>query len=349
MIRKRKREALLGGALAGASTPGERERLARMHERAPQAREELDRLQAFLSELPADAPTLPADLLPGVRARLNETGPATARDWRLAGAAGLCMAAALVVLAPMVLPDRREPGADSVAETTTAPPPATAQRLSMANALLYEGRHAEAYDVLTEALARFPGQPFAPAAQQQLADLDFAEFQRYERAYEAYTRLRSEYPEQFASDPENAQRLDLLDEARRVRFASLNEFDAARTRRTGRLEALERVLARYASTHELAPRVAEEMADVLIADGAVDAQDGPLRVRALELARDRCTDPLALARLDLEIGKAYLRDAGDPRAARALGERVLAAGDPGLTELARGFLSSFEGAAEAGP
>jgi hypothetical protein len=347
MAGKRGREALLGGALGGDPDPGEQARLANLLAQSPESRAELERLQAFLADLPADAPEPPFDLLPGVRARLAESPAHAWRDWRLAGAVGLCAAASLLVLAPMVLPERPEAATASVGEPA-APvrAPGGEQSLSMASVLLYEQRYAEAYDLLADAVTRFPEEPFAARAQQQLAELDFAEFQRYDKAYDGYQTLRSRYPGQFAADPENANRLDLLDEARRYEFASLNEFDAARTRRTGRLEALEQVLARYASSHELAPLVAEEMADALIAGGAVDAADGPMRVRALELARNRCGDPLAAARLDLEIGKAYLRDEGDARAARQHGERVLSTGDPELVELARGFLSSFDTPAE---
>lgn len=347
MAGRRKREALLGGALGDEPNPTEQARLARLLAESPESQAELERLRAFLAGLPADSPGPPFDLLPGVRARMAEPPVYARRDWRMAGAVGLCAAASLLVLAPMVLPERPETVRASVEEPAAAvQAPGGPQSLSMAGALLFEQRYAEAYDLLADAVARFPEEPFAAQAQQQLANLDFAEFQRYDKAYEGYQRLRTRYPGQFAADPENANRLDLLDEAKRYEFASLSEFEAARSRRTGRVQALEQVLARYASSHELAPLVAEEMADALIADGAVDAGDGPMRVRALELARNRCADPLAAARLDLEIGKAYLRDEGDAGAARRHGERVLSTGDPELVELARGFLSSFETPAE---
>jgi tetratricopeptide (TPR) repeat protein len=232
--------------------------------------------------------------------------------------------------------------------------------LAEADALAYQEQFGTAAEVLRTALAAAPGDPMAERAEARLAELAsrqqaeadrfFADLKQYPAAYAAYRTLQRSFPGAFADNPENAARLDLLDEARQVRYASLERLDAARRQRSGVVEALEKVIAAYpAATGSTAPSLvaslaAEEMVDHLAGSAGIAGSDEP-RLKALETARSQCTSPLALAHLEVALGRYYLEERGDADAARQWGEQALTRSDPAAVAMAKDFLAGLPRAA----
>lgn len=345
MFGKCKGEKLMAAALYGGLSEKEEARMAAYFARHPEARAEFDALHNLVQKIPAETFEPPIDLLPGVRARLHDASPRRLRR-ALPVAAGMAIAAAALVAA--LLPQ-------APAGYEPAPASALLGHLAEADALAYQEQFGTAAEVLRTALASWPSDPMADRAEARLAELAarqqdaaehyFEDLRRYPSAYEAYRTLQRSFPEAFAAQAQNAVRLDLLDEARQVRYASLERLDAARRGRTGVVEALEQVMAAYPSAPgSTAPsRVAELAAEEIVRHLAEsDAAGGPEpRLRALEAARSRCTHPLALAHVEVALGRYYLERRGDAAEARRWGEQALERADPAGIALAQAFLDKL--------
>lgn len=321
----------------------EQRRLARTLDRSERARREFEALQRVVASVPRTRPEPGADLLPRVQARLRATRRVRrAPAHRLAVASAVCAAAVVAFAGLLSVQEMLRADGDATLLATPADRSPAANLLREAAARAEQADFGGAYMILQTIVDRYPSDPLAGTAQLELARLQFDQFANYAEAYRAYRDLRETYPDVFRSRPENADRLDVLAEARRVDYASLEELDAA-TRRSGGIEALERVIARYPATMT-ASLAAERMADRIAgADGS--AGGGPARLRALEEARDRCTDPVAAARLNIEIAYGYWRDLHDPARARDIGSEALGCANPEVVEMARAFLRELDPAA----
>jgi tetratricopeptide (TPR) repeat protein len=353
MFGRRKFEALMAEALHGGLSDKDTGRLESHLARKPEARTEYETLREFIISIPKDPVEPPMDLLPGVRARLDAYRPSR---WRRAAPAGIGVAIAAASIAVALIPY----------SSPEAPPVQTSSimgHLAEADALAYQKKYATAAEVLRTAVAASPSDPMAVRAQvrlaemanrqQALADRRFETPGRYAAAYEAYRTLQRSFPKTFASNAQNVQRLDLLDEARHVRYASLERLDAARRKRTGVVEALEEVIAAYPSAPGssapslVASLAAEEMVNHLAQDADIADSPAP-KLKALETARAQCSHPLALAQIEVAIGRYHLEDRGDPTAARRWAEQALERPDPMAVALAQDFLAQLPGAEKQG-
>lgn len=281
----------------------------------PELRAEADGLSQLVDAIPREQPELDRDLLPAVRARLADESPQPRHGGlRLAVASVACVAALGLFGYGMwnMLTLDTDPGADGPVLASSVEP-----LLVKAETAVERHDYTRAFEILGMAVAEYPRDPLAGDAQYRLASLAFQQG-RYPEAFEAYTKLRSEYHDVLEADParlrEVAEARNLLDEASRVNYASLHALDAARSGRGRDLAQFEQILVSYPAT-KVAELAVYDMAE-RIGDG-LDPTDQIAWVAAMKTAMGQCTSPVAVAGIDFEIGNVYhyrLRDfelAGD--------------------------------------
>lgn len=318
MIGKWRREQLLGAAAYDDLTPGERASLEKRTARDPALAEEVDALRAFTRALPNEPPLFEGNLLPAVKAQIaaEQAGaPARLVFGRLLGY-GLASACVLGVFGALLmqtaLPTGGNPGQPVIAENGINS--VLSGVLSEAGALRAQGDAAGAYTLLAESLTAHPEDPLAAEAQLALATVAFEDLQWYSEAEQAYTAFARNYTTAYLMHPgstEIAFRRNLLEEARAMGYEPLYALNDAGAS-VGRLE---RILARHPEGF-IASQAAEQM--MAAVPGARND------IEALELARAQCSDPVALAHLDIELAERYALDLGDGLRARALLEEVAA-------------------------
>ncbi len=353
-LHKRRMHGLMAAAAHGGLESQEQQILEQYLARHPDAQREFEAMRHLARTLPAERIEPPIDLLSHIRTRLAESPPRAAGtpSWQLAAAtaAGFVLVGVFAYQIMSASVDAPSGKGGLLASSSME------HLIHEASALSYQRDYANAQQVLKSVLSTYPSDPHSLEAknqlaafgvqQQQLAEEYFEQSHRYHDAYEAYNVLKHEFPETFQADIRNADRLDLLDEARRVNYASLTELDAAKNKRSGALEALEQVIARYpavpgsVSPSMVASLAADEMAQQVMNSGTLPGE-GPEKLRALEQARNRCTAPMAVARLNIEIANYYLHEMNNVDKARDLGTQALNSDDPTAIALARNFLDGL--------
>jgi hypothetical protein len=305
----------------------------------PACRIEAESLARLTTRIPVSHPQLDRDLLPQLRRRLEEDKPYSPKlVWRVAFAAAV--ATVLVVAGISVLYTYKpipNAGQSQVAEASPVE-----HSIERANALMSARDYVAAYRLLGETVATHPNDASAGQAQRLHADIAFAQLQWYPEAHEDYEGLAKNYPALFRTNPDNCiTRRDLLAEARVDDYAPLYALDAARRASGDKFAQLEKVVTRYQKALFVTALAAEEMARVVARE--LPAADGQNQhVAAMECARDRCTDPAATARLNLEIGHIYLRELNEPEKARNLYDEVANSANATLADLARESLAELE-------
>ncbi len=334
----------------GELTGAEHERLSRHLARCPKCRE---RAAAFQSL--AGAPTTRAhspgfDLLPMVRRRLKEsppwapaptTAPLPLRQLSVFAAAAALALGVFGIAASglLTLPDT-DPADGAVAHH---PSESTEHQgaLAEAAALMADHDYAGAFRTLQHYLGESAEDERAGQARLTLADLAYEELQWFDRAHNAYelvVRNHRDLLEEQGRMAEVVLRWNVLAEARKVDYASVNALFAALDSGRDSFEELQAVVARYPGTF-VASQAVQEMA------GVAQAAPGGA-IEALAAARERATDPVVQAQVDLELGFAYLNTSKDAAKAR---EHFVAASECSSTEVverARASLASLQEFAE---
>ncbi len=306
-------------------------------------RAEADGLGQFVKSIPSTAVALDRDLVPALRARLDER-PAVSvgLGLRLAvsGAAAFVLVAAVVGYGLYGTGPAVQDGPMAVAPVGGPQFPSFLRAdLDRAKGLVEDHNFSGAYVVLQAALERRPGDRLAGEVQLLAANIAFAELQWYPEAFTAYSGLRLEFGDLFREDPEHVYRWNLLDETRGAGndYALLHAVDAARN--GGDFEGLEEVIGRKPAAY-VASLAAKEMARLAVgADGGAAGENA--RLYAMQSALDRCTNPIAVAQLKVEIGHIFRDELGDFGRARSLYEQVADAGPTVFAQLARESILSL--------
>lgn len=308
MFTRRKIEQLLAASMYEPLSSEEAAWLERQLGRYPEYRAMQSDFRRMVGAIPAAAPEFSGDLLPAVRAAILEgPRPSAAPAWGrgLAGAfAGVCV----VLLAAYVGLN----AAETARPTFEAAGSVTPMQRSLAEAeRLAAEKDFTAIALLREALARTPDAPEAGAAQLLLARLEFEHGERYAEAHEALNTLRTQYWDTWAAHPECAAQFALLDDARAEDFAPLYALD--RARRSGSFDALEGLAAQYPG-RLLAAAAIDAMREVA---GGLDSPGSAFRAAALETVRARCTNPITIAQIDMQLGELYWKGLNDSERARS--------------------------------
>jgi len=271
-------------------------------------RAEADSLKRVVALTPAAAPELERDLLPVLRARLAEARAAkSAVAWRWAAVAACALLAGLV--------------AYSVAVRTPEPMSTVAEASPLDEVLDECARLMDARDygqvasLLARAIEEHPRAPRAAEAQLLQAKVAFENLQWYPEACAAYQALAERYPGQFQASPESIRRRDVLVEAARDDFEPLYALDTAKQAGDEAFARLEAVVARYPGTF-VASLAADNMAELACPDRET-SEGRNHRLVAMTEARARCTDPVAMVQLTLEMGHICWEELSDFQQARA--------------------------------
>jgi hypothetical protein len=295
-------EGLLAASLYETLEPDDSMALQRHLADCATCRAEYASLQAFVGQLAPAQVEFQGDLLPAIREELRQTGrqPWFSR-WTRA-IAGLCVL--IFVFGVFVV-------ADGPGETK----PENVARVQPTDASLAEARRLVAADdasgalkVLKAALDTAPHASIAGALQLEVAEIEYIHFRRYEAAYDTYKSVREVHPEAWTQSPGIVkERFDLLTEARDANFEPLYQIDKALKQGENGMPELEQVMARYPGRG-----VAQAAMETMMA--MVDGE-GLSRVEAV---RSQCTNPVALAQLDVRIGEGYCTGNLDPAKGKAL-------------------------------
>jgi hypothetical protein len=204
--------------------------------------------------------------------------------------------------------------------------------LTEARSFAKSGQLAEARLALEKGLSDLPNNPEVGQIHLELANFEFEHLHRYEEAYGVYVAVRERHPETWVqSSGAIKDRFDLLVEAQDDNFEPLYKIDAARSHGESGIEDLESLITRYPG-RMLADAAVTTMVDLVEGDG----------VDALESLKARCTDPLAVAQLDVRLGEGYWRERQDPQRGRELLETVVESGYEIPAEMARATLARLE-------
>lgn len=204
------------------------------------------------------------------------------------------------------------------------------QSIDEAKVLLARHDYAGAYGVLRRAVSHQPGDVHAGEAQ-WLALNCAIELKKYPDAYDACHQLFGDYRDWLATDSarmaEAMELRELLTEAKKVEFASLQELDVAKRDRANTFAALERVAEDYAKFHgeehyALGDRIAKEMVAAIAKETGVNINMPQGALAAYEDARKRCTLPNAVALLDMKMGDACRDALNDPASAKQYYQRA---------------------------
>ena len=345
---KQKRiEGLLAQSLYEPLSESERAELEGALASDASLRAEHEALRLFVKSVPSGPLERTPDLLPLLRDRLD-VPTRRAAGFRFAYAG---LVAALIVTALLgawrIFGQPNQTGPAVIAQNG-ATDTLVSQAVTEANGLLAKHDTAGAYEVLHMALSRQPGDAHAGEAQWMLTECAF-DLNRYSEAYDACNTLFAQYYPSLERDGARRAKAiglrDLLAEAKKVEFASLQAFDVAKRDRSNTFTALEQVAANYAKfqgteQYALGDMVAQEMAASVAAEGGLDISTPKGTLAAYEGARARCTSPVAVALLDMKIGDAYAGALKDPASAKEHYQR--AAENPVLASLAAKALQKLD-------
>ncbi len=317
---------LLAASLYEPLEPGDKARLDRHMAACPACRARAQQLRRVTTRIAREDIPFTGDLLPVLRQRLaEESAQQRGVRWALplAACALVLLTAGSITLWPQAAPSVQE----RVLASAVDPLLAEAQTLTASHD--FTG----ALRVLQDAVSAHPEDPHAGQAQLMLAEVQFAQLQRYPEAYDAYQTLRARYPETWKASPGVVKdRFDLLSEARVKQFEPLYAFDAARNTAGDAVHELEKVVARYPGSM-VATLALLAMRDNNAAP--VETENAPMKAAALENLRDCLTDPIALAQLNVTLGDMYWREIHDRSRAREVYSKAAESEHAGLASLAR--------------
>lgn len=304
-------EGAIAASLYESLEPEEGAALEQHLDACPACRRELEDLRAFTAALPRESFSFQGDLRPVLRAEVARQSRGgwwglTYRFGLIAVVAGL--AGAVILLAP-------EPGTprDSVASVETNPIDRLAEE---ARGLIASGRSAEAMALLEGAVADAADPQTAGAIHLLIADIEYGDLRRYEESFDRYGIVRNNFQSAWAASPGAIKdRYDILAEAAETDFDPLYKIDTAKNMGAQGMPLLEQTLARHPG-RGLARVAVETMVALAQGEG----------VQRLENARAQCSDPLAVAQLDVFLGERYCTEGLDPDRGRALLHAV--AGSP---------------------
>jgi hypothetical protein len=298
--------------------------------------ESMRRLTEFV---PKAAPALDLDLLPLLR---KETRPARRPVARLGWAWSLAAATVFVIaaLALNFIPNTGQ-SADIASLSSLE------KQMRTAETLIQDRQFGSAYKTLQQAVAQNQQDPNAGLALARMADVAFTNLNWYPEACEAYDQLAKKYPAIYSSHPECIFNHNCLLETRDHDFAPLYALDAAHRSGDEQFAQLEKVVGRYPGTFVAAMAVddmAKVAADELASRDPGLMNDDDAYVAALVCAKDRCCNPIAAARLKLELAHVYMREMNDAKMARSFYREVAESGDLELAGLAQDGLAKLDGA-----
>ncbi len=331
----RKFRGAIAASLYGDLAPQDQRELDEHLEQCQGCRQAAQSLTPLAQAPVSQTPSLEVNLLTGVHARLRDR--LHHRPWYITKPAWvsafvLVLTAALALLVGNFIPTQN--AAPVLSEVPAAVKTPVLVALADAENLCEARQFPRAYAVLREAIKSHPNDEYAGEAQARMADIAYEDLKWYQEAFDAYEILARHYPA-LAKEPVSVERRDILAEAREYDYAPLYALDTARRNESDQFAQLEKIVARYPQTF-VASTAANEMAVLAAGDQSAT------RLAAMEDAKKQCTDPVAVARLELEIGHIYLRELNNPAKAKEIYTEAAANPSPVIAQLAKAGLSQLQ-------
>lgn len=287
---------------------------------------EFDRLRTTMDQIPVTPVAFTGDLRPVLRELVR--GERHASGFLRQRIATVCACLLLVIIGISVfvaVPERAKAPFQVASDPLQPTLDAVQQQVAA-------GNYAEARAVLDEAIADTGDDTKIGQLRLAMAHFEYEVFRRYERSYSEYQIVRDNFPSVWTQSlGEVKARWDLLTDARDEDFEPLYQIDAARKQGEAGIANLERIMARYPG-RPLSNEAVTVMASLVEGEG----------VDALQNAKSRCTNPVAVAQLDVRLGEGYWKERGDPAQGRALLEAVMKGPHPAPAEMARNTLARLE-------
>lgn len=298
----RNMEEIIAASLYETLVPADQSTLDSHLATCAACRAEYASLQAVVGAMPAESAVFQGDLLPAIRESLRR---GSAQGWfvgwkRYVGLVFVAIAACLSVFV-LLRPKESQ-------ETVANVPSKLDATLAEAQGLVAADNPTGALALLQTALETPLDAASAGVLQLEVANLEYVVFYRYDVAYDAYSVVRDRYPDTWSQSPGLVkERYDVLTEARDANFEPLYQIDAAVKQGESGMPALEQVMARYPGRG-----LAQVAMETMVALSDVEG------LGALEDVRSRCSNPVAVAQLDVRLGEGYCADNVDSEKGKAL-------------------------------
>jgi len=335
-------EALIAASIYDELDPGDRAKLEATLTKNPQARAEFIEMRTLAGVIPVEDIEFRGDLLPALRQQIAEHKQKQLAWLPLRWFAPFAVAGIVV---GTVFTYGANPFGGGNATPATSPVPSAAGVAALPLHAMLEEADAQAAnknwigarDTLNAAISKYPADTLGADARARLADLHFSKLHEYPQAYAEYQKLRDEFPQAFAASPLNVDRFNILAEAKADNYEALHMLDEARDSGADIFQQLEGLIARHPDTF-----VASLAVDSLREQIPVPkALSGESQVVALEAVRDRCTHPVAIAQVNMSLGRLYAGELGDVDTARSLYQSVAETGPVELARSAKEALSAL--------
>lgn len=322
-------------------SPDEEARLNTLIAAFPALQREFDSLNHLSSVVRLPEDTWTGDLLPALRGRLAELEAPHTRASRVPGYA-IAFSLALLITGGlygvfMLSGDDGSTGRRAAAPEAPVTETALLQAKEDACDLVAQGETERASDLLERAISDHPRDAYHAEALLTLADIEYTYLQRYDRAYEAFTRLRLDHRDQFNRNWNHDKRVRLLSAAFPNGFTPLRDLeDAARS--DDPLRGYENILVDYPDTL-WANEAMNHMARLVARSTDTDPAN---TVQVLQRMQQACSHPVALDRINLELGNYYCDSLDDQERARSHYAQAAASRHVALAAQAREALARLE-------
>ena len=306
------------------------------------ARAEFEALQSLRNTIPTTTPTLDIDLAPMLRQRLADEAMQPSKTRAGSRRAGVYAVAAAALVGIIVYGNLQSEystqqgpvGASIGGQSAIDPDLAKAEELIRARA------YADAYQTLKSAVEANPTDAKAAMAQLRLADIAYDELHAYSDARDQYTKLMRDYVgavQDMDAQLRVAERRDVLEEASRVNYASLQQLDLAQDD----FARMANVVEQYPGSL-VASLAADAMARKVQRDAGASGQTDDGLIQAMEAAKAQCDNPVVVAQLNLELGSLHSRAGANAALARGLLEQARDAGNAAIAERAELALAQLQ-------
>ena len=203
--------------------------------------------------------------------------------------------------------------------------------------LVAQGETERAADMLEAAINSHPRDQHHADAILTLADIEYTYLQRYERAYEVFKRLDQEHHDIFNQNWALDKRVRLLAAAFPDNFEPLRELESA-ARCKNPLQGYETLLVNYPDKI-WAEEAMRQMSRLISRESGTDPAD---TIQMLQRVRSACNHPVAIERIDLELGDYYCDFADAPELAQKHYAQAAASRHIALAAQAREALARLE-------
>lgn len=338
---RRLAEPLMAQALYEDLSAQEEDQLKRLLVRYPLLADEFSELQAFLPRIRLSEDPWQGDLRPALRTAMRE-GVSPGRGFLLQGRIQYVLVAASLLLGSglyaffMLAGDASQEKAFPEEQRVAQHASPLQDELAEAEQLLAQGLAQEADHYLEGAISAHPQDPAQADALLKLADIRYTHLQDYGKAYESYKELEHQHRAVFNRNWDSNKDIRLLSAAFPLNFEPLHLLRAAADA-DAPLQAYESILSQY--PEDIWGEEALRAMTQLVRETELLSSDPATTLQQLALL---CTDPVALDRINLEMGHTYNDQLHDRELARDCFNRAATSHHVALADCAREALALLD-------